>query len=147
MTDEDQTEDELRAVRMTAWALRHNESVTVKVAGPRWGSVRERWLSMHPVTRAILDMTAMTDMEFAGLQASIRRSGVHTPLILFQGRVLDGLHRLAVASAWGLAVQIEEFVGDEEAARHRWVQANVLRQHLTVDERALVEQKLADWVQ
>jgi hypothetical protein len=71
----------------------------------------------------------------------IRDHGVNEPLIMFEGKVLDGRNRLAVASVLGVPVTLEEFSGDETKARSFVWSANAARRHLTMPQIALAAER------
>jgi hypothetical protein len=46
--------------------------------------------------------TDMSDADYAGLLASMRAIGQTDPIVLLDGKILDGRHRTAPASSWAL---------------------------------------------
>ena len=75
---------------------------------------------------------------FEGLKASIRRSGVLEPIVLYGGAILDGRHRYRAAMELGLrlgATEFREFVGTEAEAEAYADAVNAHRRHLTAGQR------------
>lgn len=99
----------------------------VEVVGPRGGSERKSF-QVHPLALAI---PPMTEAERETLRESITRDGVKVPIVLFQGKVLDGRHRFYFASALKKSVRVEEFKGTEDEARRHVAILNLHRRHLT----------------
>lgn len=106
----------------------------VGVAGVR-GGVTVRKLRLHALARAIPQMTLP---EFMELGKNIRAYGVKVPVVLFNGEVLDGRHRAAAAAALQVPIRVEDFEGDEVAARDHVVSLNLMRRDLTMAQRALI---------
>lgn len=102
------------------------------------GSTERRRLSVHPLAMMI---PGMTDADFRRLEEDADARGIQEPLILFEGKVLDGRHRLLIAGSTGLPVQLTEFDGDEARARAFVWSVNVARRHLTVPQLALAAQR------
>jgi hypothetical protein len=71
----------------------------------------------------------------------IKKNGVIDPLVMFEGKVLDGRNRLAVASVLGAAVELEDFEGDKAAARSYVWSANAARRHLSMPQIALAAER------
>lgn len=85
------------------------------------------------------------EQEFTDLVNSIKQDGLIEPIVVWQGKIVDGRHRhLACKEA---RVQPEyEYLPDDwslEKVKNRVVALNVLRRHLTTGQRALVAASLA----
>ena len=98
------------------------------------GSEEKRDLAVHPLAQMIPlispgDLDRLTD--------DIAANGVNEPLDMYQGRVLDGRNRLAVASVTGTPVRLRDFEGDEAAAKTYVWSANIARRQLTIPQLAL----------
>jgi hypothetical protein len=106
-------------------------SVTVQLDD---GSEEKRELRVHPLAQLI---PLITPGDLDRLTDDIAANGVNEPLDMFEGKVLDGRNRLAVASVLGTFVRLREFRGDEYAARALVWSANVARRHLTIPQLAL----------
>lgn len=112
----------------------HNDrSFEVKVG------VKVQQLRLHPLARSI---PQISQKEFEELAADIKAHGVKVPVVVYDGQVLDGRHRVAVAAALRVPVRVEKFTGDETAARDHVISLNVKRRHLTIAQRALIVQEL-----
>ncbi len=131
-------EDERRALRATYNDLAADRAFHVTVIGER-GGIKQMRLRLHPLAHAI---PKVDEKEFLKFVADVKRQGVRNPITTFGGQVLDGRHRLAVASALNVPLRITEFIGDEAAARDEVISQNVARRHLTTAQRALIVQEL-----
>lgn len=85
----------------------------------------------------------MSDAAFAELRADIAANGQHFPITLFQDQVLDGWHRYRVCADIGVEPDVEEFAGDEAAARKFVISANLTRRHLDESQRAMIGGRFA----
>lgn len=110
----------------------------VHVQGPR-GGIEERRLYLHPLAWAI---PQVNEKEFGELAADVRAHGVRNPITLFDGKVLDGRHRLAIAAALKVPLRVVTFEGTEDEARDEVISQNVARRHLTPPQRTLIVQEL-----
>jgi hypothetical protein len=114
------------------------QPLEVEVMGPRGGKEIKKF-QVHPLALAI---PPMTEPEREQLRESILRNGVKQPLIIFDGKVLDGRHRFYFASILKKPVRIEEFIGTEEEAKRQVAILNLHRRHLTTAQRYLVADNL-----
>ena len=112
--------------------------VTVLVTGPR-GATETRKLTVHELAAKL---PPMTREELARLLDDVAAHGVQEPLKLYQGKVLDGRHRLAVAGQLGVPVTVTEFTGTEDDAAAYVLSANLVRRHLTAAQQALLAHEL-----
>lgn len=78
------------------------------------------------------------------LRADIQRHGVREPVVLFQGRILDGRNRYMAARDLGLDFPVVDFDGTEAEALAYVLSTNLHRRHLTESQRAAVAAKLAN---
>jgi ParB-like nuclease domain len=105
----------------------------------------EATLLAHPLAEAD---RMMTDDELEGLKTSIKASGIRQPIVLFEGKILDGRNRFAAATAIGYkfaAADFVEFIGTREAAKAHAKDTNVHRRHLTTEDKTKrVEQMFAE---
>jgi hypothetical protein len=131
-------EEERRTLRAVYNDLHAERPFHVTVIGTR-GGAKETRLRLHPLAHAI---PQVGEKDFFELAADIKAHGVRNPITLFGGEVLDGRHRLAVASALSLPVRTVEFDGDETAARDEVISQNVQRRHLTIAQRGLIAREL-----
>lgn len=90
--------------------------------------------------------------EQSALESDMRKRGFDSafPIVMYQGKILDGRHRYAaamhvakVAPDLGVKPVFREFDGDDEAALAFVVAANLHRRHLNASQRAMVAERLA----
>jgi hypothetical protein len=98
------------------------------------GSETRQVLAVHPLAQ-LIPLIAPADLN--RLRDDIIVNGINEPLDMFEGKVLDGRNRLAVASSAGIPVQLREFRGDDAAAKAYVWSRNVARRHLTIPQHAL----------
>ncbi len=98
-----------------------------------------RRLEPHAIS---LLFPAMGAAERQGLRDSLARDGLLDPILLFDGKILDGRHRYDACVELGIEPRFEEFDGDEPAARDHAVARNLLRRHLTAGQKALLGARL-----
>ena len=130
--------EERQALRAVYSDLNAERAFYVTVAGAR-GASKEQRLRLHPLAHAI---PQVSEKEFFELATDVKRHGVRNPITIFDGQVLDGRHRLAVASALKVPLRVVEFDGDATAARDEVISQNVQRRHLTMAQRGLIVQEL-----
>jgi hypothetical protein len=97
-------------------------------------------LEQHPLSACF---PAMRDYEFAWLCESIAADGLHRPITLYQGQVLDGWHRYKACQQTGVQPRFETFEGDAKQAMCFLISSNVKRQHLNESQRAMIAARLA----
>jgi site-specific DNA-methyltransferase (adenine-specific) len=91
-------------------------------------------LSYHP---ACLLFPAMGEQELQELAADINERGLLNPVVLFEGKVLDGRSRLAACKIAGVEPRCIEW--DGQGSPTEWVLSqNLFRRHLTSSQRAAV---------
>lgn len=105
-------------------------------AGPvpvtiRWsdGSEDKSTLDIHRFAKLI---PVITPGDMDRLIEDVEAHGVVEPLTLYEGEVLDGRNRLAVASVLNVPVEVKDFDGDEAAAKAFVWSANAARRHLSI---------------
>jgi ParB-like chromosome segregation protein Spo0J len=79
--------------------------------------------------------------DFDELVADIRENGLHEPIVVFEGRVLDGRNRLRACEAAGIEPTFTVYTGDDPVAYV--ISLNLRRRHLDESQRAMVAAKLA----
>ncbi len=80
----------------------------------------------------------MTEPEFAAFKEDIREHGQHEAIILYEGKILDGLHRYRACQELGREPRVLRFEGNPRAAAQLVLGRNFHRRHLTASQRALV---------
>jgi ParB-like chromosome segregation protein Spo0J len=87
----------------------------------------------HPLALLIPEMG---DDDFAGLKEDIGHRGLLEPVVLYEGRILDGRHRYRACQETGRRIDFTEYTGTDAVG---YVMAlNLHRRHLTVAQRAFV---------
>lgn len=90
-------------------------------------------LAPHPLASLLPDMTSS---EFDGLLEDIRENGQQVAVTLYEGKVLDGRHRVRACEQLGIEPLTTEYTGDSPAAFV--LSANVMRRQLTVAQRSIL---------
>lgn len=134
MDDTLDTQHRQAATRLTSG---EEDSVKVTVRADD-GTTSEQELAVHPLAR-LIPLISLGDLD--RLYDDISEHGVNEPLIMFEGQVLDGRNRLAVASTLGVPVTLKEFEGNEYEARAFVWSANAARRHLTIPQIALAAER------
>jgi N6-adenosine-specific RNA methylase IME4/ParB-like chromosome segregation protein Spo0J len=80
--------------------------------------------------------------EFDKLVDDIKANGLLNPIVLYQGKILDGRNRFNACLEAGIQPLFVEYDGD--SPREYVISLNLTRRHLTESQRALVSAKLAD---
>lgn len=80
----------------------------------------------------------MTEPEFAAFKEDIREHGQHEPIVLYEGKILDGRHRYRACQELGREPRLVRFEGNARAAAQHVLGRNFHRRHLTASQRALV---------
>lgn len=109
--------------------LRNDRLFNVKVGA------RQKQFRLHPLARKV---PQLPEKDFMGMAEDIKQHGVRVPLVIYEGMILDGRHRIAIASALQLPVVVNEFQGTEQDAIDLVVSMNVMRRHLTMAQRTLL---------
>lgn len=79
----------------------------------------------------------MEGEEFEELVADIQANGAQIPVVLYEGKILDGRNRYLAAKQAGVAVlPTTEYKGDDAAGYV--MSANLIRRHLSKSQRALI---------
>jgi ParB-like chromosome segregation protein Spo0J len=96
-------------------------------------------LQSHPIGDTF---PKMGDTEFAELVADIKANGVREPIVLYEGKILDGRHRYKAAQAAGVECPRKEYQGTDPI---KYVLSlNLHRRHLHESQRAMVAAKLTN---
>lgn len=96
----------------------------------------------HPLANVF---PLMEGVDFDELVESIKASGQLEPIIMFEGKILDGRNRARACKSAGVTpvASVEDFRGTYEEARDFVVDANLRRRHLDPSQRALIAAKLS----
>ena len=96
-----------------------------------------RKLDPHPLSELF---PPMTDEEYVGLRGDIEKHRLHEPIVLFEGRILDGRHRYRACCELGLDPECANFEDRERgvSALDWVVAANLHRRHLNESQRAVL---------
>lgn len=85
---------------------------------------------------------AMPADEFRGLKESIKVNGQLNPVVIYDGKILDGAHRYRACTELGVEPVVEEFKGKD--AFGFVFDSNIKRRHLNSSQRACLAAKLAN---
>jgi ParB-like chromosome segregation protein Spo0J len=99
-------------------------------------------LEIHPIARIFPEMRAA---EFEGHVADIKANGQRDPIMLYEGMILDGVHRYRGCLRLGLSPKVKEFTGNAREALAYAVSKNLMRRHLSEAQRAIVAAKIASF--
>lgn len=92
------------------------------------------------VPHAVADIfPLMSDDEFAGLKADIEQHGLREPIVLHEGRIIDGRNRYQACHELKLMPQTKDWNGKGSLVSFI-VSANLHRRHLTTNQRAMIAQ-------
>ena len=95
-------------------------------------------LEFHPLANIF---PLIEGAEFDNLVADVAPHGVHEPIWIFEGKILDGRNRYRAAQQAGVDCPMREYMGDDPV---RFViSLNLKRRHLTTSQRAMIAARLA----
>lgn len=95
---------------------------------------------IHPAANLFPEMT---DEESKNLMVDIRENGQREPIVLHQGKVIDGRNRLRACRWLEVEPKTREYQGREEDVVSYVLSLNLHRRHLTEGQRAMVAAKIA----
>jgi len=84
----------------------------------------------------------MPEDQFLSLLDSIRDHGLLTPIMLYEGKILDGRHRHRACINLGIEPSFEEYEGDD--ALGYVIALNLSRRHLDESQRAMIGARIAN---
>jgi len=96
-------------------------------------------LEFHPIANCF---PLIDGAEFDELVADIREHGIREPVILHEGKILDGRNRYRASATAGVDCPMEPYRGDDPVGFV--VSLNLRRRHLNEGQRAWVAAKLAN---
>ncbi len=85
---------------------------------------------------------APSEQECKNLKDDIRANGQAVPILLYEGRILDGRSVYAACRALGVPVKYTVFEGNEDEALALLLSRNLMRRHLTTAQRAALAVRL-----
>ena len=94
-------------------------------------------MNIHPTANML---PQLSDAEYAELRDDIRTRGLLEPILRKDGHVVDGRHRLRACNELGIEPRFDEYEGADIVAEI--FSRNILRRHLTADQRAALIVKL-----
>jgi N6-adenosine-specific RNA methylase IME4 len=95
-------------------------------------------LEFHPLANIF---PLMEGEPFDEFMADIREHGLHEPIVLHEGKILEGRNRYRACEAAGVQPTFTTYTGDDPVAYV--VSLNLRRRHLDESQRAMVAAKLA----
>src|SRR4029453_1058981 len=113
----------------------YSEKTAPPMLGVHGGHARMTNYAPHELA---LVFPPMTESEFAAFKEDIREHGQHEPITLYEGKILDGLHRYRACQELGREPRVFRFAGNPRAAAQLRLGRNFHRRHLTTSQRAMV---------
>ncbi len=107
---------------------------------PHATQLAEAGYSLHPLAALF---PPMQEDEFLALCESIRLHGQREPVLVWNGLILDGVHRTRACLRLGISPQTEKFEGDGDDAQAMVLDLNLHRRHLSTSQRAMIAAGLA----
>jgi hypothetical protein len=92
----------------------------------------------HPLSELFPIISAA---EIKDLAEDIKERGLQSPIVLYEGKILDGRHRYEGCSQAGVTPKFETYDGDDPVGFV--FSANLRRRHLTDGQRAMIAARLA----
>jgi len=96
-------------------------------------------LEPHPLAELF---PLMSDDEYKALVADIKEHGLFDPVVVYEGKILDGRNRYRACWESDISVQLVDYEGDDPLAFV--VSHNLKRRHLNESQRAMVAAKIAN---
>ena len=85
----------------------------------------------------------LAERDLGELADDICTFGLRNPIVLYEGKVLDGRNRLAACRIAGVEPQFTEYGGDEPLSYV--ISQNIVRRHLNESQRAILGAKIANY--
>ena len=86
---------------------------------------------------------AMSEGDFSTLVEQIRKNGQRHPIVLCEGKILDGRHRYRACLQLGITPKFVELGGSDESKLEFVIDNNLAHRHLTESQRAIVGAEIA----
>ena len=96
-------------------------------------------LEFHPIAD---EFPLLKNKDFDELIEDIRAKGLQEPVVLFEGKILDGRNRYLACIRTGVLARFREYEGDDPIGFVTSV--NLRRRHLTAGQRAAIAVNLAN---
>lgn len=101
--------------------------------------------AQYPDHPAASLMPNMTEEEFQALKADIKQHGLREPILIFNGHVVDGRHRLRACRDLGIKPQVKELTCRKQDLASLVRSLNFHRRHLTREQKqAIIRQQLKE---
>jgi DNA modification methylase len=84
----------------------------------------------------------VTGSDFEGLKEDIKENGLLNPVVLYEGKILDGRNRFRACQEIGQQPEFEDYEGDNPL--EYVISLNLHRRHLNESQRAMVAARLAN---
>lgn len=97
----------------------------------------------YPIHPAAELFPPMDEVAFAALKADIAEHGQREPILLLDGQLLDGRHRLRACEQLGLEPLVRQVSADDGDPFGLVVSLNLHRRHLSEGQRAIIAARLA----
>ena len=98
-----------------------------------------RHLKPHPLASLL---PSMAGDALDALTADVKANGLQSEIVVYDGLVLDGRHRLRVCDLLGIEPKIRIFEGTEDQARALVLSLNLHRRHLNSEQRRELVERL-----
>ncbi len=95
--------------------------------------------ALHPLAELVPPMLAD---EYAEFKADIKAHGLHEPITLYEGKILDGKHRYRAARELGIDITTRDWRPSDGQPIDYVISENVRRRHLTTGQRAALALEL-----
>lgn len=95
-------------------------------------------LDYHPIANGF---PLATSLEFESLKSNIQEHGLIHPIILYEGKILDGRNRFNACRALNIEAKYETFTGTYQEAFEFSNSMNASRRHLTAGQKAVIAAK------
>ena len=101
------------------------------------------WRDVQPPTHPAAELFPMIEgKEFEQLVADIERQGLREPVVLYEGRILDGRNRHRACLLAGVEPEFVNYEGNDPAGFV--ISLNLRRRHLDESQRAMIAARLAN---
>lgn len=95
----------------------------------------------HPLSAAF---PAMSDDEWDGLFEGIKANGLKDAVVMHEGMVLDGWHRVQCCQVSGTEIRTKDIPSDRDPVAYV-ISKNAHRRHLTASQKAIAIVRCSEW--